>query len=796
MPASLPVQRHGIRLFASAVDEPRVRRIFDVLALGLALALLAVLAWWGQPTRSFERSLVTAAVSSPGWLRGIWVVAYDLMLCLPVVVIAAAVVRRRWPIVVQCLVAGVAAIALVLVVARLTGDAWPSIDEAVGLGDALTWPAGALTVCAATLLCVSADVTKPMRRLSEWTIGAGALTAVLAARATVSGALAALLVAVAAAAIARLAVGTTAGHLSRTAILELLDLLGVRVAEVIGQRRLFDGLVLVEARDSSGAALLVKVRGRDAAESRRIERLWRGLVYRDGGAAFAQVRSPGLEREAFATLLAAAHGIPVWEVVTAGRPEGADEALVLRVDGERASALAGDRFDDIAADSAWSAVQGLHAARIAHLGLGPAAIALRADGTVALTDMTDATVAASASALHTDDSQLLVLLAVLLGPERAVQSARRALDDERLGGMLSYLQSAALPRDLRSAARNAKLDFDALRAATAEAAGIEPPELARLQRVTGGGLVRTGLLILAAAAIVPLLASIDFDQFRASLSSASWGYVVAGFLVAQTPRLAQTVSTLGSVPARLPFGPVYVMQLATSFLNIALPSATARMALSVRFFQKQGVAPATAVTSGLIDSLIGNVIQALLLGAILLFTSLSLNIETDVSFPDASSTSLLAVLLLLLALVIGAAVAIPRVRNEIVKRAREWWPGLRAGLDPLRSGHKSAQLIGGNIAAEILFASALALCVRAFGGDIGLVEALLVTMSASLLVTFIPIPGGIGVAEGVLIVGLTGLGVDEETAFAATIAYRMSTFYLPPFWGYLAMSWLGRNRYL
>ena len=308
--------------------------------------------------------------------------------------------------------------------------------------------------------------------------------------------------------------------------------------------------------------------------------------------------------------------------------------------------------------------------------------------------------------------------------------------------------------------------------------------------------MRTGLLILAAAAIVPLLASIDFDQFRASLSSASWGYVVAGFLVAQTPRLAQTVSTLGSVPARLPFGPVYVMQLATSFLNIALPSATARMALSVRFFQKQGVAPATAVTSGLIDSLIGNVIQALLLGAILLFTSLSLNIETDVSFPDASSTSLLAVLLLLLALVIGAAVAIPRVRNEIVKRAREWWPGLRAGLDPLRSGRKSAQLIGGNIAAEILFASALALCVRAFGGDIGLVEALLVTMSASLLVTFIPIPGGIGVAEGVLIVGLTGLGVDEETAFAATIAYRMSTFYLPPFWGYLAMSWLGRNRYL
>jgi glycosyltransferase 2 family protein len=59
---------------------------------------------------------------------------------------------------------------------------------------------------------------------------------------------------------------------------------------------------------------------------------------------------------------------------------------------------------------------------------------------------------------------------------------------------------------------------------------------------------------------------------------------------------------------------------------------------------------------------------------------------------------------------------------------------------------------------------------------------------------FIPIPGGIGVTEGAMIVGLTGLGVSSETAFAAVILYRIATFYLPPFWGWFALRWLEKNR--
>ena len=47
-----------------------------------------------------------------------------------------------------------------------------------------------------------------------------------------------------------------------------------------------------------------------------------------------------------------------------------------------------------------------------------------------------------------------------------------------------------------------------------------------------------------------------------------------------------------------------------------------------------------------------------------------------------------------------------------------------------------------------------------------------------------------------LTLGLTSAGMTPEAAVAAVLLYRISTFYLPPAWGFLATRWLTRNRYL
>jgi glycosyltransferase 2 family protein len=60
----------------------------------------------------------------------------------------------------------------------------------------------------------------------------------------------------------------------------------------------------------------------------------------------------------------------------------------------------------------------------------------------------------------------------------------------------------------------------------------------------------------------------------------------------------------------------------------------------------------------------------------------------------------------------------------------------------------------------------------------------------------LPVPGGIGVAEGGLMLGLTKAGVPAEPAFAVVLMYRTATFYLPPVWGFFSMRWLQRTGHL
>jgi uncharacterized protein (TIRG00374 family) len=121
---------------------------------------------------------------------------------------------------------------------------------------------------------------------------------------------------------------------------------------------------------------------------------------------------------------------------------------------------------------------------------------------------------------------------------------------------------------------------------------------------------------------------------------------------------------------------------------------------------------------------------------------------------------------------------------------------VRDTLRSLRGSHKLAQLLLGNIGTEILFATALGLFARGLGFPLSLADLLVINISVSLLSTVIPVPGGIGVVEGGLVVGLTAAGVPESAAFATALLYRIATFYLPPTWGWFALRWLRKNRYL
>ena len=145
---------------------------------------------------------------------------------------------------------------------------------------------------------------------------------------------------------------------------------------------------------------------------------------------------------------------------------------------------------------------------------------------------------------------------------------------------------------------------------------------------------------------------------------------------------------------------------------------------------------------------------------------------------------------------IGCMFVIPRFAHG----PREGLAAVR-GCDPQHLGHPhhAAQLalvLGGSVAAQLLYASASAAASRAYGGSLSFIELVFVNTSASFLASLTPVPGGMGIQEAALIAGLTAFGFQPEIAAAAVITHRLFTTYLPPIWGSCATKRLIADGYL
>jgi len=756
-----------------------------VLAPALLVLGLLIVAY---PPGELERSLASFLASFPGWLDPVWQFVYDLLPAYAALLLLVALVARRWGVVLEAL--GSVALALLIGVASAPFAAGlPDLGEAIGGSDATAFPAFRLLVCATVILAIGAELVRPLRSLGRWVVGIGFGATLLTAAALPSGAVAALAIAVAAGAGLRLAVGTIAGQPGVPEVAAALAELGVTVVGLEPAAQQDDEAFLAHGRDSTGRELAVKVYGRDAYTDQLLTKCWRAVTYRQSGPGPRVSRSQAAEHEAFMTLLAHGGGVPSREVVTAGVTRNGDAVLVLA-----GAATPLDTPSDDVLGEAWQALSLLSEMNIAHLRIDPTSV-VAVDGSVGLVDFAAATVSPSTDQRLADRAALLATTASAAGVERAVSAALGALGTDGVTELLPYLQPAAFSPSLRQALKRADIKTDRLLEQAAAAVAAEPPPLLKLRRVTWKSLLQVALLLFAASAIASAVTGIDLAELRQSFESAAWEWIVAGFIVAQLPRVTLALSTMGSLVAKLRFVPVWVKQLSEPYLSLAIPSGGARMALSIRFFQRQGVPPHVAVASGAIESLGGNFVQVVLLVSLLCFSEATL--AFDLSAPSASGMRTLLVLFVAVVIAcVGVFALVPRLRHAITDRVRRWWPDIRETLGTLRTPNKIGLVLVANVATEVLWASTLGLFAHAFGSSIPLTELLVINISISLLGSFVPVPGGIGVIEWGLTVGLTAAGMSETAAFATVFCHRVATFYLPSIGGFFAMRWLQRNRYL
>ena len=786
--------RTGRRLFASAEGEPRHRRATDVILLLASLAGLVLLGALAEPPAGFERSVMDFVAAIPNGFNGLWALLILLPALLAVIVIVSAAVRRRWSVLRDLVLAGALSLGGSLLLARIVLDGWPQVfDSLRAAGSSPYFPPLALSVPAAVVVTASPHLVRPMRRLGRWVVFLGLFGNVLHETSTPTGAAAALLLASGSAASIHLIFGSSHGRPSLADVAGALGRIGVVAHNLGAAERQPTGLFEATALDPRGNPLVVKVFGRDAHDTQLLSVAWRTLWYREAGSPTSFGRLQQAEHEALLTVMAATAGVCIDQVVTATATPENDVVLVLRRAGQPLDAQP-DRWTPGLAQQAWHTLETLHRAGIAHGQVDASHLMLHGID-VALADFRGAVITPSADRLATDRAQLLVTIALVLDMDSALSVAVDALGAAALTETLPYVQMPALTARQRTAVRSSGLNLDQLRTEAADQAGITVPELQQLRRVSLRSALQVVLLVFAFIALAAGLTDIDFNELAEQVRNATWWLVIAAAIIAQLPRLTSAVSVMGASPSPLPLGPVYALQLATSYISLAVPATAARVAVNVRFFQRHGLRAGTALAVGALDGVAQFVVQALLLIGILLLTPVNLHLDLSGAVPSGLSLLVIVVVLVGAAALITVAL-VAKWRRAVLGWLRTLLVEALHAIRGLDSPRRLLLLLGGNLATELLFAFALQTFARALGYQVGLAEVLLINISVSLLSGVLPVPGGIGVVEGGLTFGLVLAGIPEEAAFAIVLLYRLATFYLPPIWGFFALRWLERTNQL
>ncbi len=156
-----------------------------------------------------DRDVAQALTTVFGWAGALWRTAFFGLLGLSVAVVVAVLLRRRWDLVRDLLVAASGVVGAALFLGRIVESDWLPLK--VHLLARWGYPEVRLAGATAVIVVVGPELVRTARVVATWLVPLASLGAVVLGAALPSGALAGLALGLGAGAIARLAFGTAAG---------------------------------------------------------------------------------------------------------------------------------------------------------------------------------------------------------------------------------------------------------------------------------------------------------------------------------------------------------------------------------------------------------------------------------------------------------------------------------------------------------------------------------------------------------------------------------------------------------
>ena len=780
-------------VFGAVAEEAMRRRPSDWVRLTVATVLVAALSASATTPSSADVALLNLVQTLPAGLRPVFTTLWDVgALWALGLVVAAAVVGRRWRLARDLLVAGLLGWGAARVVGSVVvGHAGlrAGLQTLTHRGTTPPFPLVRLSLLVAVAVAAGPYIGRPVRRWGAVLVGAVAVSSVFLGYAFPTDVLGGLLLGWGAAAAVHLAVGSPGRRPSSRQLAALLPTIGIRATDIALAAAQPSDATLFVCTDAEGP-LRVKVIGRDEVDAQLLAKVWRFLVYKEPAPALYVTRAQQVEHEACMALLARAAGVRVPEILFVGKAGPKAALLVAR--GQRGadlSDLSEHELTDALLEATWREVATLHRVHLTHGALDAAHVVV-ADERPTLVGFAHASTGGFGLRRVRDIAQLLAATTALVGAQRAVAACVDVLGTPALVDTIPILQPSILLRHTRSAFGDRRHErLDELRATAARAAGVEPPALSQLQRVRGSSVL---MAVSALVAVGVLLNQVGNPEYVWDATQhAAGGWVIVALAASLATNVAYAVALMGTLPLPLPLWITSELQFGMSYANLAIP-VIGGTGLQIRFLQRQGAElPAAVAAGGLLATAGGVISQIPLLAAAIALSPDTLRLG---GVPVGGIVKTVAVALVAIGAVGAVAFGVPRLRHAVVPPMR----GAAATIwTALRSPRQLAMMLGGNALVSLLYGACLFACLRAFGGSLSYWTLLAVSLAVGTLASLVPIPGGSTAVGSVGVAGaLTSLGVPTHIAVAATLTNQVTVNYLPAMPGWVATRHLLRHDYL
>lgn len=491
-----------------------------------------------------------------------------------------------------------------------------------------------------------------------------------------------------------------------------------------------------------------------------------------------------IEHEALAAMWAKQAGVST-PSIKGFAPVGSYWMLVQEeIDAKPLSQIPPAKLADTTLDKVWQQVLRLHNAQIAHRDLRAANIMIDGKGQPWVIDFGFAEIASRNINQKLDIAELLMSMSLVAGVKPTVSAACTVLGKDRLVEAAPYVQMPIFSAATTAQVRQNKGVLKELNDSLVTLSPQDEIEKADLLRLSPKTMFNVGLLALFIFIIVPQLGA--FRGALGALGDLSYSWLVPILIASALTYVSSALITVSLAPIPLRFRHTLIAQIASSFASKLLPAGLGSLALIVRFLRKAGLRLHTATSMMLSEALLGAVTFVLPLVIILLMRG-----EPISKLLKPSVHPQLIMALAGLGIITATLIwLVERWRQKLIHGVKK----TLADLQSLASSPKELGLAGLFSAGVTLsYAACLYFCFRALNLDASPLVALVVYIMATIAASASPTPGNLGALEVAMALILAGMGFPQAESYAAVILYRLSTFWAPIPFGFVAYQYLQRR---